>query len=311
MKWVDAGHHASAWALPVLVVMAFVLGRTALRRGDAAHRAQVVQNAILLAALQDEKPADFYRLSKRTNKALALFQTPFRVYASWLLAHPRPGQAHALARAELGLGARTHWVMQLANTGAIFLALTLAACGYELVWGNAWEVFSNPVTLLGLGIITLVPLANWRIALRLTTKEQTLMLLLPGMPQGAELNRALALRHLRHLFVSWLAMAALAVLLPWPSFMRADALLLAVVSLPLIPLAIQDWSRVAPSAAKLWLTVILAGPVWISVALVALHLYVSMYWLAALSLFAFVATTGWRWKKLARFAQAFPVGQRV
>jgi hypothetical protein len=93
--------------------------------------------------------------------------------------------------------------------------------------------------------------------------------------------------------------------------MRADAMLLAVVSLPLIPLAIQDWSRLAPSAAKLWLTVVLAGPVWISVALLALHLYVSMYWLATLSLVAFAVTTGWRWKKLARFAQAFPVGQRV
>lgn len=311
INWVDAGQYANGWVVPLLVAMGWMLSRTALRRGDSAHRAQVARNAKLLAALQDENPADAYRLSDSASKGIAVLQTPFRCYASWLLALPRSGPSHALAKAELGLGARTHWVMQVANTGAILLALILVACGYELVWGNAWETFSNPITILGLGVITFVPLASWRIALRLTTKEQALMLLLPSMPQGTDLNRALAKRHLRHLFVSWLAMAALAVFLPWPSAIRSDALLLAVVSLPLIPMAIQDWSRVAVRSPWQWLTVVLAGPVWISVALIALHLYVSMYWLATLSLVAFAVTTGWRWKKLSRFAQAFPVGQRV
>lgn len=310
IHWADLGHYAMWWAVPILAAMAWMLSRIALRPGDAAHRAQSYRNAIASAVLLDGNPVHAHRLSGRLSKVIALFETPFHLYARWLLASPRTGPTNTLAKAELGLGARTHWVMQAVNTCVIFSAFALLAFGYELVWGNAWETFANPATILGLGVITLTPLAAWRMALRLTTKEQALMLLLPGMPQGVSLNQALAKRHLRHLIVSWLALAALVICLPWPSFIRIDAQLLSVVTLPLLALAIQDWSRVAPLTGWQWVTGAL-GAAWVPAALIALHLHVPMLWLAALSLVLFVATALWRWRRLGGFAQAFPVGHRL
>ena len=308
----DVERYASWWAVPALATMAWALGRSALRPGDAAHRAQASRSANLLVSLGDQNPADVYRLSPRATQFITFFQTPFHRYASWLLAKPGSGPNNVLARAELGLGAKTHWVMQVVEVCAIVSAVGLVAYGYELVWGNAWQILANPVTILGLGGITLAPLVNWRNALLLTAKEQALMLLLPGMPQGVALNRALAKRHLCHLFLSWLAMTALVLCLPWSDAFRVGALLLIVSTLPLLPLVIQDWSRVAPSVPWQWVKVVLKGPLWMTGGLVVLHLLqVQMLWIGVVSAVVFAATVIWRWRRLAVFAQAFPVGHKA
>jgi hypothetical protein len=311
LNWAGLEHHAHLWVVPLLAAMAWLLSRTALRSGNAAHRTQVTRNAKILAALNNKSPADAYRLSVSASKIVTFSQIPFHRYASWLLATPAPGPAHALARAELGLGAKTHWVMQVINICATFALVGLGAFAYERIWGNAWGTLANPISILFLGVISLAPLANWRTALLVSAKEQSLMLLLPGMPQGAVLNRALAKRHLRHLLVLWVAMTAILLFAPWPEFLR-DAWVLSVLTLPLLPLVVQDWSRVAPMTPWQVVVMVVKGIVWIPGMLLFLHLlHVPLLWLALLSTVVFVATVVWRWHRLAGFAQAFPVGHRI
>ncbi|MBC7620814.1 MAG: hypothetical protein H7293_17830 [Candidatus Saccharibacteria bacterium] len=301
--------YARWWAAPLLAVMAWVLSRTALRPGHAAHRAQVMANAKIGAALDTNHTGGAHRISARASMAIIFLQTPFHRYAAWLLARPGNGPANAMARAELGLGARTHWVMQVTNVGATFAVVGLGALLSRNFGSSTTETLMNPTALLFMGGLVIAPMFTWRTALRQTTKEQALMLLLPGMPRGVALNQALARRHLCHLCIAWLTMTIVILCVPWSEAVNPFAQGLSVLILPLLPLVIQDWSRMQPITGGRGLGLLIKGAVGMPGVLVALYcLQVPVPGIALVSVAGFIVTTAWRWKRLAKFAQAFVVG---
>ena len=301
--------HARWWAVPLLAVMAWVLSRTGLRSGDAAHRAQAVANAKIVAALGTNHAGGAHRISARASKAVIFLQTPFHRYAAWLLARPGNDPANAMARAELGLGARTHWVMQVTNVGATFAVVGLGALLSRHFGSSTTETLMNPTALLFMGGLVIAPMFTWRTALRQTTKEQALMLLLPGIPRGVALNRALARRHLCQLCITWLGMTIVILCVPWSEAVNPFAQGLSVLILPVLPLVIQDWSRMQPITGGRELGLLIKGAVGMPGVLVALYcLQVPVPGIALVSVAGFIVTTAWRWKRLAKFAQAFVVG---
>ena len=308
----DAAYYANWYAAPALAAMAWVLSRSALRSGNAAHRAQASRSANLASVMDGQNPAHVYRLSTRVRKLLSFLETPFQHYARWLLTRLGNGPHNALARAELGLGANTHWVMQVVNASATFAVLALVALCAGLIWGNTLGMLTSLIPLLILGFIAFAPLETRRIALRFTVKEQSLMLLLPGMPQGVDLNRALAKRHLVQSLGSWLAMTVVVLCVPWSERALPLAWALSLLTLPILPVVIQDWSRVTQLTLWQGLNLVLRDVLLMPVALVALYfLDVPVPWLVVVSGTFFVVSAAWRWKRLAGFAQAFPVGHRV
>ncbi len=190
-----------------------------------------------------------------------------------------------------------------------YAAVVLAACS------GLWFQSALTATLV-LGIVSIwtvaVPLMTRSAHMAQSAKEHGLWMLLPGMPQGATLNRALATRFLKDGLVTWGGVAVLSMVPssfpPTTASWDGTWLLLVVIGLlPSVVFAINDWSRLplAPttlpaSGGTLWCVV---GPL-LCMAAFAMGAPV---WLVALgSVLATVLALGWRWNQLDHYPAALP-----
>lgn len=149
-----------------------------------------------------------------------------------------------------------------------------------------------------------------------TAKEHALWMLLPGMPQGVALNRALATRFLKEGLFIWGGVAALSTL---PSFLPpatytwdgTSLSLLVIGLLPSVAFAANDWSRLPLASTTLHVP---NGLLWCAVGpLLCFAAFFGMdapMWLLALcSVFATALLLGWRWRQLAYYPAALPAGR--
>lgn len=294
---------ASLAVLTILLSLTRVLTHGVLRNGGEAHAKRYYLNPLASGKpqarsgtwLSDDWMAGLRQLNRHQRATLS---------------HSQATSGSVLQRVVgIRLDAGAQWWSLL----LVYAFVVLVVCS------GLW--FESEITAtLSLGIVCL-----WTIALPLiaratlmaqTAKEHALWMLLPGMPQGEALNRALATRFLKHSLVTW---GGVAVLSMAPSFFSPtthpwDSTWLSLVVIGLLPsvvFAIKDWSRLPLAATALpgsggalWCV---AGPLLCIAAFVGLGAPV---WLLALcSVLATVLALAWRWRKLDHFPAALPAGR--
>lgn len=121
----------------------------------------------------------------------------------------QPTPRSAMARAEVVLHGPQHWVRFL-STG-LLVQVTVALCLWVTVRMTGTQLpvllegghvgISIGLTSMALSAVMTLPAALWH-----TRREQALLALLPGVPQGAALSRALAWRQLRQCLWTWVVM---------------------------------------------------------------------------------------------------------
>ena len=230
---------------------------------------------------------------------------------AWLrrcLARP----ASAMARAEIVLHDSQHWVRHLAfllllqMVVGLCLLITASLTGAGL--GVLIEHGRVGITV-GLGFVassavTVLPKALWR-----SRREQALLVLLPGMPRGVALNRALAWRQWRHGLVLWLGVLPALVALVSAGH-GLHVLAWVGVALPLSAWLWRDHARmpqVAPASGMLPAAAYVTLGL-LSMWLLTRHPAALGPWLGGL-LVVSAALLGWRWRVLQHVPPALPVGR--
>jgi hypothetical protein len=238
---------------------------------------------------------------------------PWQHYASYIVSAPQPGPANALARAELGFGAVVHWVSQVSLSAVFALVLVL------VWWANPGFLLSNgasmsPITTFYLAMASAACAATSvlyiSVVMLRTQGEQKLMLLLPAVPQGNALSRMLAARHLRQAFVAWALATAWALVLPYPDSVAQYVAAFCWGTLPLVPMVVQDWAHLRPPEAvralgRLVLAMLVPVGAWAALR----WLYLPVELLAAVSVGLCLLVLRVRWRRVAHYAQALPVGR--
>ena len=193
-----------------------------------------------------------------------------------------------------------------------YAVVVSAACS-----GMLFESALTATLLLGPACMWAVaaPLATRSARIAQSAKEHALWMLLPGMPQGVALNRALATRFLKDSLVTWTGVAVLSMA---PSFFPPttdpwDGIWLSLVVIGLLPsivFSINDWSRLPlattalpASGGALWCV---AGPL---LCIVAFVMGVTVWLLTLGSVLATVLLLGWRWRQLDHYPTALPAGR--
>lgn len=274
------------------------------------------------------------RLDPRLGRSRAGQVTwgPFTLYSfywlmplwrEYLLRHARPTPASVLARAELVVLRERHWTATwsavLPVVAATPLLLELMGALFHnsrLPMREVWQPL--PGLLLFLlamsGALAAFGLSEGMFRRR---REQALLMLLPGMPRGAALNRQLALR-------AWLQM-----LMPWVAGMLIIALHDGVqervqrelfhgswipgamlLTPSLVVLAWRDWSRMRGwnlGRQQLALAPMFVAGYFIGTWMLEAH-WPWWAWLV-LGLLPALALAAWRWGQLSRWSTAWPAGR--
>lgn len=220
------------------------------------------------------------------------------------------------ARVLLLLG-NAHWTGQV-TAAFVVLALLALACGLFVGLG----VFPAPGierkhfvgVSLGMMSFALNPLLQMPAGLLRSRREQALLALVPGLPRGPALGRALALRMTLHHGVAWALASALAMAVVGTDSGDASHAVAASVFglLPFCTLLWRDWSAVSPNGG-LRVAIQIAG----MAAVVALLFTVLRNgWLplpgvAAGSVVLTAALLAWRWRRLGQLPGPLPAARRV
>ena len=238
-----------------------------------------------------------------------------RVADAWLAHVCRAAQPHtgsAMARAEIVLHGAQHWVRQVGTVLLVQLALLLTLAVVVQRTGVAPMQFfeHGPIGIaIGLASMAMTAVVSLPGALWLSRREQALLMLLPGMPQGRALNRALGWRQMRHALALWLALLPLLLVAAWAGQLLSALAFLAMVP-PLSAWLWRDAARLraaSPTAAMLPMGLCLAGGL-------ASHLLLRsvpealLPWALAVAMLT-AGLLAWRWQRLSRLPQALPAGR--
>lgn len=245
------------WAAQPLTVLALslvALGLLLVRlfgNGDAAHARTYARLSRMRRAAEDglrgkqAGAAAFGRLGEWLARP---FGHILQAWQQQAVATAQPTVANAMRRAEIVLHGRQHWLHQALST--VFVVL-IAGLGFTLAFAMAgqglqdnWTKGANGLAIglasMGFNACFTLPNMLWH-----TRREQALLRLLPAMPQGAALNRAVARMQLRHALAAWALTTAALGLLAWAAH---DAGLICL-SLGALPLSL-GWLLRAPARMK-------------------------------------------------------------
>ncbi len=284
-------------------------------RGDArhvrAHGQRERMRRIMVAGAVGQKPT----LAAYGRWGEWLGSPAQRVADAWLahvcrVAQPRTGSV--MARAEIVLHGAQHWVRQVGTVllvqGALLLCLALVVRHTGVAPVQLLEHGQVGIAI-GMASMAMTAVVSLPGALWTSRREQALLMLLPGMPQGRALNRALGWRQLRHALALWAALLPLVLLAAWVGQLLPVLAFLAMVP-PLSAWLWRDAARLraaSPTAAMLPMGLCLAGGVASHVLLRSVPEALLPWALAMASLTA--GLMGWRWRLLLRLPQALPAGR--
>ncbi|WP_457322860.1 hypothetical protein [Roseateles sp. P5_E11] len=308
-----------AQPLSVLALSLLALGWSLTRlfgRGDAAHAEAYARLGRMRRAAEDSMQgkyagaAAFGRVGEWLSQPFALAVSAWQRH---VVAQAEPTGQSAMRRAEIVLHGRQHWLHQ--SLGAVmavgiaalsfFIAFALAGQGLQDNWTKGAYGMAIGLASIGFNPCFTLPNMLWH-----SRREQALMRLLPGLPQGEALNRAVALMQLRHALVAWALTTAGLGLLAWAAN-NAALLCLAFGALPLS----TGWLLRAPSRMKsptAWTTVVpilafmLMG--W-GMFLLQKDLGAPLPLLAGISVALSAALGAWRWRTLSAAPTALPAGR--
>ena len=306
------------WALVAMVGMGAALC-SLFGQADAAHarahaRAYVGRERlrrIAAAGYLGQKPplAAYGRWAE-------VLGSPFQFLADAWLAHvlrgAGPQGASVMARADVVLHGAQHWVRQLA---ALALVQMLAAIGIALLMRllgmDVAEAFERGHVGLSIGLASMAisPLVTSSGALWLSRREQALLMLLPGMPQGQALNRLLARQQMRNFLLLWLASLPLFLAMAWWGS-APQVLGFVGAALPVGVLMWRDVSRLrAPHAMSAFVPYLLCmGLGMSSMLLLRWQPMLLLPWVLGM-LALTVLLLAWRWRRVLQWPQALPAGR--
>ncbi len=297
-----------------MLTMAATLARL-FGKADAAHARAYARREtfreIAAAGAAGQKPtlAAYGRWGE-------LLGSPFRRLADAWLAHVTRSASHTagsvMTRAEVVLFGTQHWVRHVAGMmmvqGALLIGwyLLMHSVGID---AQGAKGSSHLGTSIGLASMVIAPLVSLPGSMWGSRREQALLMLLPGMPQGAALNRAVALQQMRHfLLVCAAGLPAFAAMAWWGDAPQVWAFFFTVW--PLSAMLWRDASRLrAPSPWAAFLPyLLLVGLGLLSLLLLRWQPALLLPWvLGMVSLTA--AVLAWRWRKLSQWPQALPAGR--
>lgn len=307
---------AVALGIVALIVCAWILTHSIIRNGNEKHQKNFEQASRMRWAAMpnaEGRQASLHHWGHWGTRILRVIQYPVTRYMQHLVRNPKNTPSHVMARAELMFGADVHWVMQV-SMAAVVTVLTMLACFFaRLYWGAEWgaEMFGGLMLLVfAVFFIGLTPPMSLHQAIFRSQREQSLLMLVPGMPQGAHLNRILSVRFLRQTAIAWLTAALIATQLPLKPGFHTLVTAALIGFLPALGLVIQDWSRMQrqrPSRVLVYMMATLAGPVICSVCM--FNLQWSAWALLIASAIVTLVLLLWRWNKLQGFPAALPAGR--
>jgi len=305
--------------VPALALLAqALLVRQAFGNGDEAHQARyarLVRMRQLSRLALEGKQTGFAAWGGAGEWVARPFDSLTSAWLRHVISRANASTASAMARAEIALHGQQHWLKQLISVGFVvgsMLAIFSVAAALLPAAKAFWLQGST-----GIGIAILSACLNPCFALPgmlwHSRREQALLRLLPGMPLGAALNRAVAWRQLRQGLVAW-ALSALAML---PLALHAGNALLIWLPLAALPFAVFVLTRrpATMQPPSLWTTMMptlgstLAGSVLFGIsALLQLSIW-ALLPAAAVSIALSAALLAWRWRRLGAAPTALPAGR--
>lgn len=299
-----------------LLVCARMLTHVVLQNGNARHQKKFEQMQRLRWIAMpnaDGRQASLHHWGTWGTRMIRVVLFPLHRYMQHLVQKPKHTRAHVMARAELVFGGDVHWVMQVSIALCLALLLLLGSLAAFLAWGPSWTEQVRPGWLglaIGMLFIALTPVMGLHSAILRTKREQSLLVLLPGIPGGAELNRQLASRGLRRAAVTWTSAGLVASQL---TYAPGAGMLVAAAYWGLLPVSgylVQDWSRIQviqPSRAFVIAATTALGPI---VCFIAMKQFQAQAGLVAVcSALLTFAILRWRWQRMQTFPAALPAGR--
>ena len=303
-------------ACAMLLVMRALALVALFGRGDAAHARVWARRErwrrITQAGLVGQKPtlAAYGRWGEWLG---APWQ---RLADAWLARATRQAQptaASVMTRAEVVLHGAQHWVRQLGVLVPLLVGLValFTVAAWRLDPARAARIFDSGHVGMGVGLLCMVlgTVVSLPGALWASRREQVLVMLLPGMPRGVALNRALAWRQARHFLLLWALTLPAYLGLAWAG--KAPQ----VLALPAVALTAMAWlwrngaRQREPSALATALPFVLCLVAGIGSIAV---LRERPEWLVPV-LGGFAVLAGvlllWRWWLLSHWPQALPAGR--
>nr|WP_315489793.1 hypothetical protein [uncultured Rhodoferax sp.] len=312
-------HTWSSLALTGAVVL-FVLMRS-IRRVNSSQPVNYLQRfrrQLDLQATDSGRPD--LRHATAWEMGLARLQDwPQHWWLSRLIRHAKPTAPSVLARALVVLQVKTHWIRLLANTLVVSGVFYLVLIQMNASSGRDWRELLAESVMIALVALVLIPVTHvgavQLLGLHSTRREQALLMLLPGMPQGTELNGRIARALLTQFMVTWcLCMAAVA-LVEWFAPAPLGYAIWVSAAFPSCLWLTRDLSALSkPSSNHMvasGLLMVLCG-IAATILLprapmvIADHRYIAA---GVLFVVPTLLALGWRWRKLQAFPPAFPVGR--
>lgn len=299
-------------ALSALLAAALASPFAVLRAGGAEHAQIYRRRARQLAAVRigGGGPGSCRSVGGGLGRWTDAGATDF--YRRWLARVGTRRAGAVLPRALLGLGPSIHWTGQfgqLLSFGGVAIAVLLvlwqASAGTDAIAVAAWGLSAGVLTFA-------VNVAlQARAAIHGTRREQALMMLLPGMPRGRALNRALARRLSLQFLASWtLGVVASAAIVPSGTQEYGWFAIYAAACLPVGALLWTDWSRVrAPTAMSGAVPMMVVMP--LAIGAIAAQAWMGVAtWVSVLAfVVAAVLVVVWRAWRMKDAPSAFPAGR--
>lgn len=322
MVWgvLRAWQQGQAWSLSLVLLLLLSWGLAGLIQaggGQHARQFEARQKWRRLFEAQSQGLPTHAPINAPMDRLGQVFRWMQPLWMRRVLRQARPTPASVMARLDLVSLGQAHWTCQLSSVTVLLALLVLVFA--TMGWGRPefWAGFTQHGTTglsfglssMCLGVLLTVP-AN----LHRSRREQALLMLLPGMPRGRELNRLLARRLLCQLLLAVGQTLLLCVALQSLPGSRALAWLGVHLCLAYLltgcVLLLRDWSResqpgnyraLLPFLAAALLVVALQGLQWLGLPILA---QIGLVMLMGLAL------TLYRWRRLVLgAAQAMPVGR--
>jgi len=315
-----AWHQGQAWSLSLVLLLLLSWGLAGLIQaggGQHVRQFQARQKWRRLFESQSLGLATHAQINAPMDRLAQVFRWMQPLWMRRVLRQARPTPASVMARLDLVSLGQAHWTCQL-SSATVLLALLVLVFG-TMGWGRPefWAGLTQHGTMglsfglssMCLGVLLTVPANLYR-----SRREQALLMLLPGMPRGRELNRLLARRLLCQLLLAvgvTLLLCAALQSLPEPRALNwlGVHLCLAYLMIGCVML-LRDWSResqpgnyraLLPFLAALLMVAALQGLQWLGLPIQAQ---------IGLVILLVLALTVYRWRRLVLgAAQAMPVGR--
>lgn len=220
----------------------------------------------------------------------------------------------ALSRCLWGLGTNLHWSGGAVSyvIGMLYLLpfFGVSDDGDGIEFAADWQMICS-YSILGF----LVKLGGLRMQVQATYHEQTLVMLLPGIPHGPTLNRGLVFHLVATVAPSWLLVPVVGIL----DAFRSDGfgwmidVGMILTTLPLFALLLTDWSRLRKSKDGMSMVFVCWGVSVVTYLVLSYWVDKLLRWPEWLPAAVFACATamllGWCWQRVAHSPTALPVGR--